>query len=113
MGITINPIPVRNKAIELDVVAKLKNASNDFNIVVNIFYSLYLFFDLSFLSSKFVCFSSMLLVELLKPFTSFLSNRCCISLFSSGADFVESTCFLFRIFSINYTNLPKSNPFPV
>ena len=36
IGIAINPIPVRLNVIELDVVA-ITNASNDFNIVVNVF----------------------------------------------------------------------------
>ena len=34
IGITIKPIPVRLKVIELDVVAILTNVSNDFSIVV-------------------------------------------------------------------------------
>ena len=34
ISIAINPIPVRLKVIELDVVAIITNVSNDFNIVV-------------------------------------------------------------------------------
>ena len=34
IGITIKPIPVRLKVIELDVVAIITNVSNDFSIVV-------------------------------------------------------------------------------
>ena len=44
IGITIKPIPVRDKVIELDVVAIITNVSNDFNIVVIV-----LFFYSSFL----------------------------------------------------------------
>ena len=52
IGITINPIPVRDKVIELDVAAIITNVSNDFSIVVIVFYFLYFFFDLLFLSLK-------------------------------------------------------------
>ena len=34
IGIAINPIPVRDRVIELDVVAILTNVSNYFSIVV-------------------------------------------------------------------------------
>ena len=34
IGITINPVPVRDKVIELEVVAIITNVSNDFSIVV-------------------------------------------------------------------------------
>ena len=34
IGIAIKPIPVRDKVIELDVVAIISNVSNDFSIVV-------------------------------------------------------------------------------
>ena len=47
IGITINPIPARDKVIELDVVAIITNVSNDFSIVVIKLYFLY-FFDLLF-----------------------------------------------------------------
>ena len=52
IGIAINPIPVRLKVIELDVVATITNVSNDFNIVVSVLYFLYLFLDLLFLPLK-------------------------------------------------------------
>ena len=41
-GIAINPIPVRDKVIELDFVAITTNVSNDFSIVLQL--SLYIFF---------------------------------------------------------------------
>ena len=34
IGIALKPIPVRDKLIELDVVATITNVSNDFSIVV-------------------------------------------------------------------------------
>ena len=40
IGITIKPTPVRDKVIQLDVVAILTNVSNDFNNVVITLYSL-------------------------------------------------------------------------
>ena len=43
IGITINPIPVRDKVIELEVVAIITNVSNDFSIVVIVLYFLYFF----------------------------------------------------------------------
>ena len=52
IGITIKPIPVRLKVIELDVVAILTNVSNDFGNVVVVLYFLYYFFDLLVLSLK-------------------------------------------------------------
>ena len=50
--LAIKLIPVRLKVIELDVVAITTNVSNDFSIVDIVFYFLYFFFDLLFLSSK-------------------------------------------------------------
>ena len=44
IGITIKPIPVSDKVIELDVVGIITNVSNDFNIVVSVLYFLYIFF---------------------------------------------------------------------
>ena len=38
IGIAINPVPVRETLIELDVVAIITNVSNDFNIVVSVLY---------------------------------------------------------------------------
>ena len=43
IGITIEPIPVRLKVIELDVVAIITNVSNVFSIVVTVLYFLYIF----------------------------------------------------------------------
>ena len=51
-GIAINPIPVKDNLIQLDVVALITNVSNGFNIVVNVLYFSNLFFDLWFLSLK-------------------------------------------------------------
>ena len=42
IGIT-NPIPVRDKVIELDDVAIITNVSKDFSIVVIVLYFLYFF----------------------------------------------------------------------
>ena len=52
IGITNNPIPVRDKVIELDVLAIISKVSNDFSIVVIVLYFSYFFFDLLFLSLK-------------------------------------------------------------
>ena len=52
IGVTNNPIPVREKVIKLDVAAITTNASNDIKTVVTVSYFLYFFFDLLFLSSK-------------------------------------------------------------
>ena len=38
MGTAIKPIPVRDNAIKLDVLAIITIVSNDFNIVVNVFF---------------------------------------------------------------------------
>ena len=62
IGIAIKPIPVRLNVIELDVVARITNVSNDVFIVVNVLYFLYLFFDLLFLALKYIFFSLMLLM---------------------------------------------------
>ena len=43
IGVTIKPIPVRLKRIELDVLAIIAKVSNDFNIVVSVLYFLYFF----------------------------------------------------------------------
>ena len=47
-GITIKPILVNDKVIELDVVAIITKVSNDFSIVFIVLYFLYIFFDLLF-----------------------------------------------------------------
>ena len=49
-GMAINPIPVRDNVIELDVVPIITNVSIDFSIVVSVLYSFFTFF------SKFVVF---------------------------------------------------------
>ena len=70
IGLANNPIPVRLKVIELDVVAIITIVSNDFSIVVIVLYFLYFFYDLLFLSLKYVIISLMLLIWLLKLFLS-------------------------------------------
>ena len=71
IGVAINPIPVRDKVIELDVVAIVTNVSNDFNIVVNVLCFLFFFLDLQFSFLKYVIISLMLLIELLQLLKSF------------------------------------------
>ena len=85
IGIAINPIPVRLKVIEIDVMATITNVSNDFNIEVIVTYFLYFFFDLLFLSLKFVIISLMLLIWLLKllAYFIFFSDLCSKSTFSN------------------------------
>ena len=51
-GITIKPIPVRDKELELDDVVIITIVSNDFSIVVVVLYFLYIYFDLLFLFLK-------------------------------------------------------------
>ena len=48
VGITIKPIPLRDKVTQLDVAAILTNASNDFNKIVIVLFFLYFFSDLFF-----------------------------------------------------------------
>ena len=48
IGITLNPIPVRDKVIELDVVAIIPNVSNVFSIVFIVLYFLISFLICSF-----------------------------------------------------------------
>ena len=52
IGITINPFPVRDKVIKLDVVVINTNVSNDFSIVVIVLCFSYFLFDLLFFSLK-------------------------------------------------------------
>ena len=63
--------------------------------MVNVLYFLYISFDLLFLSSKYVIISLMLIIELLKLFTSsnFFSNLSSKSLFSNGADGYNRSVF--------------------
>ena len=53
IGITIKPMPVRLKIIELDVVGIMQNVTNDFSIAVNVLYFLNFFLDFLFLSLKY------------------------------------------------------------
>ena len=71
IGIAIKPIPVGLKVIELDLVAMITNAPNDFDIVISVIYFSYLLFDLFILSLKYVIISLLLLIWLLKLLTSF------------------------------------------
>ena len=71
IGIAISPIPVRDKVIEINVVATITNVSIDFDIVFSVLYLFYLFFDLLFLSLKYVIFSLLLLIWLIKLLTIF------------------------------------------
>ena len=50
IGIAIKPIPVRDKVIELDVVAILTNVADDFNIVVFVLYFFIFLFGSVFLN---------------------------------------------------------------
>ena len=52
IDVTIKPIPVRDKVIELDVVAIITNVSNDFGIKTIVLYFFYFFFEMLFLSLK-------------------------------------------------------------
>ena len=54
IGIAIKPIPVRNKVIELDVVAIIANVSIDFSIVGSVLFFLHFCLDSLFLSLKYV-----------------------------------------------------------
>ena len=45
ISIATNPIPVGDNVIEVDVVAIIRNVSNDFNIVVIVSCFLYFFLD--------------------------------------------------------------------
>ena len=61
-----------DNVIELGVVALITTVSIDFIIVFIFLYFLYFFFNLWFVSLKQVIISLMSLVELIKPFTSFI-----------------------------------------
>ena len=73
IGITIKLNPVRDSVIHPDVVAKISKVSNDFSIVVIVLNKLYFYFDLLFLSLKYVNISLLLLMCLLKLLTTFNS----------------------------------------
>ena len=54
IGNTIKPIPVIDRVIEVDVAAMMTILSTDSNIVFKVLQFLYRFFDLWFLSLKYV-----------------------------------------------------------
>ena len=62
IGKIIKPIPVIDKVSEVDVAPMITNESTDSNTVFRMFYFLDLFFDLWFLSLKYVIISLMLLI---------------------------------------------------
>ena len=78
IGKITKPTPVNDKVIEVDVAPMITIESTDSIIVVIVLYFSYLYFDLWFLSLKYVIISLMLLMWLLKLFTSFIffSNLC-------------------------------------
>ena len=53
IGIAIYSFPVRLNVSKLDVMAIITNVSNDFNIVNDVLYFLYFYFELLFLSLKY------------------------------------------------------------
>ena len=95
IGIAIKLIPVRLKVKELDVVAIITNVSKEFIIVVIVFIFLY-FFDLLFLSLKYVIISLMLSIWFLKLLTlfNFFCTRCSKSKISNGADGYNRSFFV-------------------
>ena len=108
IDIAINPIPVRDKVIGLDVVAIIRNVSNDFSSVVVLLYFLYFFFNLLFFSLKYFSISLMLLIEFLRLFTSFnfflifLLNHLCLMV-RTGIIFVFRSIYWIK----NQTNFPR------
>ena len=68
---TINPTPIKDDVIELDVVVIITIVTIDFVIVNNPLHFFDFFFALWFLSLKYVIISLILLIELLKLLTSF------------------------------------------
>ena len=70
IGIAIHPFPVELNVIELEVVARITKVSNDFNVVGIILYFSFFFLDLLCLSLKYVIISLMLLIELIRLYTS-------------------------------------------
>ena len=97
----MKPIPVRLKVVELDVVAIITKVSNGFSIVVNVLHFLLFFSDLLFLSLMYVIISLMLLIWLLKLFTSFnfFSNLRSKSIFSKmlmGLIYLFSLPFIYH-----------------
>ena len=106
IGKTISPIPVIDRVIEVDVAAMITILSLDSNIVFRVLYFLYFFLDLWFLSLKYVIISLMLLIWLLKLFTSliFFSNRFSKSIFSNKcADSYNLSHFCSIYITVNYS----------
>ena len=62
IGKIVKPTPVTDKVIEVDVAVIRTIESTDSNIVFRVLEFLYLFFDLLFLSLKYVIISLMLLM---------------------------------------------------
>ena len=83
IGKIIKPIPIFDKVIEFDVAPLITIVSTDSNNLFRVLYILDLFFELWSLSLKYVIFSLILLIGLLKLLTSFIffSNRCSKSIF--------------------------------
>ena len=89
IGKIIKPIPVIDRVIEADVGPMITILSTDSHTVFKVLKFLDLFFDLWFLSLKYVIISLMLSTWLLKLLTSFIvfSNRFSKSIFSNnGSD---------------------------
>ena len=88
IGKTIKPIPDLDRVIDVDVDPMIILVSTDSNNVFRVLYCFYLFFDLWFLSPKYVIISLKLLMWLLNLLTSFnfFSSVCSKSMFSNGAD---------------------------
>ena len=86
-GKTFKSIPLIDKIIKFDVTPMIKIVSTDSSVVFRILNYLYLFFNLSFLSLKYVIICLMLLICLLKLFTSFnlFPKLCSKSILSIGA----------------------------
>ena len=87
IGKILKPTPITDKVTEVDVAVMITIESTDSHFVFRVLYFLYLFFDLLFLSLKYVIISLMLLIWVLKLLISFnfFSSPCSKSLFSRGA----------------------------
>ena len=106
-GNIIKPTPVTDRVIEVDVAPMITILSTDSNIVFRVLYFFYPFFDLFVLSFKYKIISLMLLIRLLKLFTSFFffSNRFSKSLFSkNGAEGYNSSHFCSNCYIRNTNN---------
>ena len=86
IGIVMNPIPVRLKVIDFEVLAIITNGSNDFCTVVIVLYFSYFFLDLLFLSLNYVInFLRLLIWLLITSFNFFSSPRSSSIFFINGA----------------------------